>query len=111
MWYIDGGIFNGKKEEEEEEGIENRSRELETTNVKLKFTFNSKSPSCRYIRDIEEFQATLGHVRRNIASYLRIQELIVAVIGEAFPWPTFVSNFIATIATLRPCQRSFPFYF
>lgn len=31
MWYIDGGIFNGKKEEEEE-GIENRSRELETTN-------------------------------------------------------------------------------
>lgn len=32
MWYIDGGIFNGKKEEEEEEGIENRSRELETTN-------------------------------------------------------------------------------
>lgn len=39
---------------------------------------------------------------------VQVQKLIVAVIGEAFPRPTFVSNFIATIDS---APAVFAFYF
>lgn len=97
-----------KKKKESRIGQENWKRQM-IRKIHLQFQISELSIYSRY-RRISSNSWPRSEKHRFVSAY-PVQELIVAVIGEAFPRPTFVSNFIATIATLRPCQRSFPFYF